>query len=58
MSIKGIIKTMLDIACCIISYWVITKLLNFTMDASGVAMLLAIRAIALHYTDFEQLKGE
>ena len=57
MSIKGMIKTLLDIACCIISYGILMKLFNFTVDASGVAMLLAIRAIALHYyTDFEQLK--
>ena len=58
MYIKGLIKALLDITCLLIVCWVLAKIFNYTIDEIDIAAALAIRAIILHYTDFEQLKGK
>ena len=56
MYIKGMIKALLDIACLLIVCWVSAKLFDYTINEIDIAAALAVRAIVIHYTDFEQLK--
>lgn len=56
MYIKGMVKAMLDIAGLLFVCWILAKLFNYTMDECDIAELLAVRAIVIHYTDFEQPK--
>lgn len=56
MYIKGLIKALLDIAGLLIVCWILAKLFNYTIDECDIAGVLAVRAIIIHYTDFEQLK--